>query len=88
MTTAYESLVARANEHTQALDALDVPRLIVGISGCSLSVGAGETLAELQAELSRRGIQARIETTGCKGMCYCEPQVDVVLPGKPRVTYG
>jgi len=88
MTTAYESLVARASAHREALDALEVPRLIVGISGCSLAVGAGETLAELKAELDRRGIQAQVETTGCKGMCYCEPQVDVVLPGGPRVTYG
>ena len=88
MTAAYESLAARASAYTQALGALDVPRLIVGISGCSLSVGAGETLAELKAELARRGIKAQVETTGCKGMCYCEPQVDVVLPGKPRITYG
>lgn len=88
MTVAYESLVAKARADQETLSSLDVARVIVGISGCSLAVGAAETLAALRAELGRRGIKARIETTGCKGLCYCEPQVDVVLPGQPRITYG
>jgi len=88
MTAEYEALVARARASRDRLDHLDVPRVIVGIAGCSLSVGAGRTLETLRAELARRCIPVSLETTGCNGMCYAEPLVDVVRPGRPRITYG
>ena len=40
-------------------------------------------------ELAKRNINdVAILQTGCIGMCQKEPLLDVVLPGKDRVTYG
>ncbi len=88
MSAEYEALVARARAAQAALDRLDVPRIVVGVGGCSLAVGAGRTLEALRSELERRGVRASLETTGCNGQCYAEPLVDVIRSGRPRVTYG
>ncbi|HVC32545.1 MAG TPA: NADH-ubiquinone oxidoreductase-F iron-sulfur binding region domain-containing protein [Chloroflexota bacterium] len=88
MTTQYDALVATANEAVRSQSARGVPRITVGISGCSESVGARGTLRAIRAELERRQIQAIVEETGCRGVCYAEPIVDVELPDGPRIAYG
>ena len=67
MTTPYDDLVARANEKARADAAIAIPRLWVGLSGCSESVGAEETLRGLRATLEERRIGARIDVVGCRG---------------------
>jgi NADH:ubiquinone oxidoreductase subunit F (NADH-binding)/NADH:ubiquinone oxidoreductase subunit E len=54
--------------------------LIVGVSSCSLAVGAMETLAALHVEVDRRGWSARIVTAGCAGLCWAAPVVTIVDP--------
>lgn len=88
MTIEYDKLVAEAQAATQAKAQRSIPRIWVGISGCSVAVGARETLARLRAELAQRRIDAEIEVVGCRGLDYAEPLVDVQLPGKSRIVYG
>jgi len=88
MTAQYDALVARATAELEAERARNRVRISVGISGCSESVGAEETLARIQEELNARKIDALVETVGCRGMCWAEPVVDVQLPGGPRIVYG
>lgn len=62
--------------------------IYVGMGTCGIAAGARDTLHAIQAELERRGLDARVEGVGCIGFCVKEPLVDIQLPGQPRVTYG
>lgn len=42
----------------------------------------------LEAGIRDRGLDVRLRRTGCVGMCYREPIVDVEAPGLGKVTYG
>ncbi|GEA18370.1 NADH dehydrogenase [Moorella sp. E306M] len=66
----------------------DRPSLTVGMSTCGQAAGGAKVMAALVEETARRGLQVEISQTSCIGMCYAEPIVEVVLPGKPRVFYG
>ncbi|MDK2895621.1 MAG: NADH-quinone oxidoreductase subunit [Moorella sp. (in: firmicutes)] len=66
----------------------DRPSLTVGMSTCGQAAGGAKVMAALVEETARRGLQVDISQTSCIGMCYAEPIVEVVLPGKPRVFYG
>ncbi|HEV8531731.1 MAG TPA: NAD(P)H-dependent oxidoreductase subunit E [Methylomirabilota bacterium] len=54
--------------------------LVVGVGSCSLSVGAGETLLALNAEVTRRGLQAPVVPAGCSGLCWAAPALTVIHP--------
>ncbi len=58
--------------------------LVVGAGTCGLSVGAGNTLAALGAEMSRRGLEARLVAGGCNGLCWAAPVVTVLGPDGSR----
>ncbi len=51
---------------------------VVGAGTCGLSVGAGNTLAALEAEIARRGLAARVVAGGCNGLCWAAPVVTVM----------
>jgi NADP-reducing hydrogenase subunit HndC len=64
------------------------PRIMVGMATCGLAAGA-QRVFDLFADRARRTHwKGVVEKTGCIGLCYEEPLVDLVLPGKPRLTYG
>jgi NADH-quinone oxidoreductase subunit F len=60
----------------------------VGLSSCGIAAGASDVLKAFKKELADRGVDVRLRKTGCVGMCYREPIVDVAVPGQPTVTYG
>jgi NADH-quinone oxidoreductase subunit F len=60
----------------------------VGVATCSRVVGAEETLKALREQVASRGVAADVMLTGCNGLCYAEPLVEVRLPGKPGVLYS
>ncbi len=60
----------------------------VGMGTCGLAAGAEETLAAIEQELARRGLEAVISRIGCAGMCAYEPMVELQASGKPRLNYG
>jgi NADH-quinone oxidoreductase subunit F len=61
-------------------------KILVGMSTCGLSAGARDTYAELQ-RLLPPGSRHELTFTGCIGMCYREPLVEVREDGK-RTIYG
>ncbi len=63
-------------------------RVVVGMGGCGVAMGANAVKAAFEREIQRRGANAVVEKTGCIGMCHHEVLVDIVKPGKPRITYG
>jgi NADH:ubiquinone oxidoreductase subunit F (NADH-binding)/NADH:ubiquinone oxidoreductase subunit E len=61
-------------------------RLAVGVGGCGLAVGAGETLEALRSEVQRRGLPWTVVAAGCSGMCWGAPVVEALRDGKPSIT--
>ncbi len=59
----------------------------VGVATCSLSLGAKETLEAVRRELAGGGIDADVMLTGCLGLCYAEPLVEVIRPGQRGVLF-
>ena len=61
----------------------------VGMATCGISAGARATFERLDELISLGNAQARLDLTGCIGMCFREPLVEVVNPStKQHVIYG
>jgi len=64
-----------------------IPQIFIGMATCGEASGALSISKAIESTLSQGGIEARVHKAGCLGMCYCEPLVDIIKPGKPRITY-
>lgn len=63
--------------------------IIVGMGTCGIAAGGKDTLAAFVEELSTLGVKGTtIKQTGCMGLCYAEPTVEVRMPGMPNTIYG
>ena len=63
-------------------------RVVVGMATCGIAAGARNTLKAITDEIEARGLtNVKVSQTGCIGICKYEPIVDVILPGKEKVTY-
>jgi NADH-quinone oxidoreductase subunit F len=63
-------------------------RVTVGLSSCGIAAGAAHVFDEFRTAFEEKGLGVLLKRTGCIGMCYREPLVDVDTPGAGRVTYG
>lgn len=65
-------------------------QIIVGMGTCGIAAGAKQTFDEIVKALDENGLgeQVVVRQTGCMGLCYVEPTVEVVMPGMPTVIYG
>ena len=64
-------------------------QIIIGMGTCGIAAGAKEAFDAFLDELDTQNIQnTRITQTGCMGLCFSEPTVEVDVPGVPRVIYG
>lgn len=63
-------------------------RITVGSATCGLAKGAGKVLEALKYEIKKHKLTAEAVAVGCNGLCFAEPIVEVIQPGKPRITYG
>ncbi len=63
-------------------------RVIVGMATCGIASGARPVLTTLVEEVSKRNLEdIKVTQTGCIGLCQFEPIVEVLEPGKDKVTY-
>jgi len=63
-------------------------KVMVGEATCGLATGAGLVHNALAEEIEKQKLDIILSKTGCIGMCYREPLVDVIEPNKPRLTYS
>ena len=64
-------------------------RIVVGMATCGIAAGARPVLLAFMDEINKRGLlDVTVAQTGCIGMCQFEPIVEVMMPGKDKVTYG
>lgn len=63
--------------------------LLVGMATCGVAAGARAVMAALQSEIAKHSLEGvELVATGCLGMCYAEPLVEVREPGRPPIRYG
>lgn len=84
----YEELKKQADSEWAAILKPTTVQIFVGTATCGRAAGGERTVRALKAELAKRGISGTVRDVGCNGLCFAEPIVDVILPGKPRISYG
>ena len=63
-------------------------RVIVGMATCGIASGARPVLTTLSdAVFNHKLEKVTVTQTGCIGLCQYEPIVEVLEPGKEKVTY-
>ena len=72
----------------QATQGSPKPRILIGTATCGVAAGAESILDALHKALDAGNIEADIVPVGCIGLCYAEPLVEIIKPGKPSIFYG
>lgn len=64
-------------------------RVVVGMATCGIASGARPVLTTLSDLVQKKGLTDKISVTqtGCIGLCQFEPIVEVLEPGKEKITY-
>lgn len=62
-------------------------KIRVGLGSCGIASGGRKVMGVLKSRAKELGINIEIENTGCIGMCFYEPLVDIVTDEK-TYTYG
>ena len=63
-------------------------RIAVGMATCGIAAGARPVLNAFTEEIARREVpHVTVTQTGCIGICQYEPVVEIMEPGKEKVTY-
>lgn len=64
-------------------------KVVVGMATCGIAAGARPVLNAFVTEVSDRnlGDRVKVSQTGCIGICQYEPVVEIIEPGKEKVTY-
>jgi NADP-reducing hydrogenase subunit HndB len=66
----------------------DQTRVVVGMATCGIASGARPVLTALSDAVQTKGLtNVSVIQTGCIGLCQFEPIVEVLEPGKDKVTY-
>jgi len=66
----------------------DQTRVIVGMATCGIASGARPVLTALAEAVQTNGLtNVAVIQTGCIGLCQFEPIVEILEPGKDKVTY-
>ena len=69
-------------------DSTEVTRIVVGMATCGIAAGARPVMNKFKEEIEKRKLShVTVSQTGCIGMCQYEPIVEVLEPGKEKVTY-
>lgn len=65
------------------------PEILVGMATCGIAAGAKDTYESLKKALEEKGNdEVQVNSVGCIGSCYCEPTIQVNIPGQPPIYYG
>ena len=63
-------------------------RVVVGMATCGIASGARPVLTALSDAVQSKNLSnIAVTQTGCIGLCQYEPIVEVMEPGKDKITY-
>lgn len=64
-------------------------KVIIGMGTCGIAAGAKQAFDAFLDECSKQNLDdVVIKQTGCMGLCYSEPTVEIHMEGMPDVVYG
>lgn len=63
-------------------------KVVVGMGTCGIAAGGEKIWDALQEYIKTHALDVELMGSGCIGMCYAEPIIEVHIPGQPRVIYG
>jgi NADH-quinone oxidoreductase subunit F len=84
----FEKIQKKATSQWEAWQNSNKPRILIGTATCGRAAGSLDILKIVKKELKKLNIDASITEVGCIGLCYYEPMLDIIKPGKPRISYG
>lgn len=62
-------------------------KIIVGKGSCGIAAGANKVSESAEKYIKEKGLDIPVTVTGCIGMCYLEPIIDVVRDDGTKTTY-
>jgi NADH-quinone oxidoreductase subunit F len=83
----FEEMVRQEKKDYNALFS-EKTAVLVGSTTCGNSAGAQIAKETLAHELEKADYACEIIDVGCIGLCYVEPMIMVLKPGKPGIFYG
>lgn len=64
-------------------------KILIGMGTCGIAAGAKKVMKVIEEELkSKNLLDVEIKQVGCLGLCYSEPNVEVLVEDMPSVLYG
>jgi NADH-quinone oxidoreductase subunit F len=84
----FDEIRNRAISEWEALQSSKKPRILVGAGTCGRAAGALDVLEAINGALTQLNIEAIVIKVGCMGLCYAEPMVGIIKPGRPQIIYG
>src|SRR4051812_46467416 len=85
----FEARQEAARKRWQAtMTAAEVPVIIVPWGSSSVAHGCIATFEAIREWLETNGVKAIVRRAGPMGTHYLEPQVDIIIPGSPRISYA
>lgn len=83
----FKEIKQKAKEEWDVLQRSKKPLIFVGAATCGRSAGAMDVLETFHRELKNHNIDANVFETGCLGLCYAEPLINIMKPGRPTIWY-
>ncbi len=81
-----KATLSRINVRTEEKG--ETTRVVIGMATCGIAAGARPVMLAFMDEIQKRQLaHVTVSQTGCVGMCRLEPMVDIIVPGKEKVTY-
>jgi len=63
--------------------------LLIGMGTCGIAAGAKKVQAIFETEIQDRNLKdIEVKQVGCLGLCFSEPNVEVIVDGMPSVLYS
>ncbi len=62
-------------------------KIIVGKGSCGIAAGANKVSEAIEKEAKDKHLNIEVDLTGCIGMCYLEPIIDVITDDGQKTTY-
>ena len=64
-------------------------QVVVGMGTCGIAAGAKGAYSAMVDAVAEKDLgNVVFRQTGCMGLCHAEPNVEVIVPGMPRIIYG
>ncbi|MDC7221698.1 MAG: (2Fe-2S) ferredoxin domain-containing protein [Spirochaetales bacterium] len=64
-------------------------QVIIGMGTCGIAAGAKDTMNAFVDTINSNGIKnVTVRQTGCMGLCYAEPTVEIKMAGMADTVYG